>query len=47
MRENYIKRFTSKSRYDVRNYDLAINVDSLTEDAAVDCILQFIKTCNK
>ncbi len=47
MRENYIKRFTTKSRYDVRNYDLAINVDSLTEDAAVDCILQFIKTCNK
>ena len=41
-RDNYIKRYTGKSRYDARNYDLAINVDNLTEDEAVDLILDYI-----
>jgi len=41
-RDNYIKRYTGKSRYDARNYDLAINVDKLTEDEAVDLILDYI-----
>ncbi len=42
-RENYIKRYTGTSRYDARNYDLVINMDSLTEDEAVDLILSYIK----
>ena len=46
MRENYVKRFTSRSRYDLRNYDLVLNMDKLTEDEAVDCILQFIRPRN-
>lgn len=41
-RENYIKRYTGKSRYDARNYNLAINVDNLTEDEAADLILEYI-----
>ena len=47
MRDNYVKRFTSRSRYDARNYDLVLNVDGLTEDEAVDCILQFIRPGNE
>jgi cytidylate kinase len=43
MRDNYIKRYTSKSRYDVRNYHLVINVDDLTEEEAADVILAYIK----
>lgn len=43
MRDNYIKRYTSKSRYDVRNYHLVINVDDLTEEDAADLILAYIK----
>ena len=42
-RENYIKRYAGVSRYDTRNYDLAINVAGMTEDEAVLCILKFIK----
>ena len=41
-RENYIKRFTANTRYDARNYDLAINVDGLTEDQAVEVILSYL-----
>jgi cytidylate kinase len=41
-RDNYIKRYTGKSRYDARNYHLTINMDSLTEDDAVDLILDYI-----
>jgi cytidylate kinase len=43
MRDNYIKRYTGKSRYDVRNYQLVINVDDLTEEEAADVILAYIK----
>ena len=43
MRDNYIKRYTGKSRYDVRNYQLVINVDDLTEEEAADLILAYIK----
>ena len=42
-RENYIKRFPSPSRYDLRNYDLCLNVSGMSEDEAVHCILKFIK----
>ena len=41
-RENYIQKFTSTSRYDLRNYDLVLNMDYMTEDEAVDCILKAI-----
>jgi cytidylate kinase len=43
MRDNYIKRYTGKTRYDVRNYQLVINVDDLTEEEAADVILAYIK----
>ena len=42
-RENYIRRFTGTSRYDLRNYDLVINMDNLTEDEAVALILDYLK----
>jgi cytidylate kinase len=42
-RENYIQRYTGKSRYDARNYNLVISMDRLTEDEAVDLILAYIK----
>lgn len=41
-RDNYVKRYTGLSRYDVRNYDLVINMDHLTEDEAVDLILEYL-----
>ena len=43
MRENYVKNYTGKSRYDTRNYDLVINMEGITEDEAVDLILSYIK----
>lgn len=41
-RDNYVKRYTGLSRYDMRNYDLILDMDYLTEDEAVDKILTFI-----
>ena len=41
-RETYVKRFAGTTRYDLRNYDLVLNVDNLDEDRAVACILQFL-----
>ena len=41
-RENYIQEFASTSRYDLRNYDLVLNMDYLTEEEAVDVILKAI-----
>ena len=41
-RDNYVKRFTNLSRYDMRNYDLLLDLDCLTEDQAVEKILEFI-----
>ncbi len=42
-RENYVRRYTGKSRYDCRNYDLVINVDDLSDDQAADIILSYIR----
>ncbi|MBP5559839.1 MAG: cytidylate kinase-like family protein [Bacteroidales bacterium] len=42
-RENYVKRYTGNSRYDLRNYDLVLNVDDLSEDEVVDIILAYLK----
>ena len=42
MRENYVMKYTGKSRYDTRNYNLVINMDGKTEDEAVNLILSYI-----
>ena len=42
MRENYVKKYTKTSRYDTRNYDLVISMDKMTEDNAVEVIMDFI-----
>jgi len=47
MRENYVKEFTHTSRYDTRNYQLVLSMDGLTEDAAVDVILNYIRSTSK
>ena len=47
MRENYIKEHTGTSRYDTRNYQLVLSTDELTEDAAVEIIMAFIRNMNK
>ena len=41
-RENYIQKYASTSRYDLRNYDIVLNMDYLTEDEAVEVILKAI-----
>ena len=41
-RDNYVKRYTGLSRYDMRNYNLILDMDYLTEDEAVEKILTFI-----
>ena len=41
-REAYTKRFSGTSRYDVRNYDLVLNVANMTVDEAVDVIMAYI-----
>ncbi|MBR3648100.1 MAG: cytidylate kinase-like family protein [Paludibacteraceae bacterium] len=47
MRENYVNRFARTSRYDTRNYQLVLSMDYLTEDAAVDIIMNLIRNMNK
>lgn len=44
MRENYVSEFAGTSRYDARNYHLVLNMDELSEDAAVNLILQYIRS---
>lgn len=41
-RENYIQRYAGVSRYDVRNYDLALTADGHSEEELADIILSFI-----
>ena len=41
-RENYIKRYTGKSRYDLRNYDLVLSADGHTEEELAEMILKYI-----
>ena len=47
MRENYVREYMKTSRYDSRNYHLVLNMDELTEDAAVDLILAYIHSMAK
>jgi len=42
MRENYVKKYTNTSRYDARNYELVITMDGISEDDAVDIIVDYI-----
>ncbi len=42
-RESYVQKYTDKSRYDTRNYDLVINMADMTEDEAVDVIMAYIR----
>lgn len=42
-REKYTQEFSGTSRYDTRNYDLVINVANMTEDEAVDLIMDYIE----
>lgn len=46
-RENYVKKYTGTSRYDTRNYDLVINMDDISEDDAVDMIMNYINKSNQ
>ena len=43
MRENYVREFTGCSRYDTRNYHIVLSMDELSEDAAVDIIMTYIR----
>ena len=47
MRENYINMFARTSRYDARNYQLVLSMDELTEDEAVNIIMDYIRSMNK
>ena len=42
-RDTYIKNYAGVSRYDLRNYQLVLNMDTLSEDDAVELILSYIK----
>ena len=42
-RENYVKKYTGRSRYDTRNYDIVLNADEHTRDEIVDLILGYIR----
>ena len=47
MRENYVKKYTGTSRYDTRNYQLVISMDDLSEDDAVEIIMEYINRTSK
>jgi len=47
MRENYVSEFAHSSRYDTRNYQLVLSMDELTEDAAVEVIMNYIRSMNQ
>ena len=46
-REAYIKKYEDTSRYDTRNYQLVISMDDLSEDDAVEVILDYINRTSK
>lgn len=43
MRENYVNDQARTSRYDTRNYQLVLSMDEISEDAAVEIILTYIR----
>ena len=46
-RETYIKKYEDTSRYDSRNYQLVISMDDLSEDDAVEVIMDYINRTSK
>ena len=46
-REAYIKKYEDTSRYDTRNYQLVISMDDLSEDDAVEVIMDYINRTSK
>ena len=46
-RETYIKKYENTSRYDTRNYQLVISMDDLSEDDAVEVIMDYIDCTSK
>ena len=46
-REEYLRKYSDRTRYDTRNYDLVISMDNLTEDDAVETILFCIEKMSK
>lgn len=46
-RETYIQKYENTSRYDSRNYQLVISMDNLSEDDAVEVILDYINRTSK
>lgn len=46
-REEYLKKYSDRSRYDTRNYDIVLSMDHLTEDDAVETILFCIDRMSK
>ena len=46
-RETYIKKYENTSRYDTRNYQLVISMDDLSEDDAVEVIMDYIDRTDK
>lgn len=41
-RETYLKKYSDRSRYDTRNYDIMLSMDGMTEDDAVAVIMEYI-----
>ncbi|MBR6120882.1 MAG: cytidylate kinase-like family protein [Prevotella sp.] len=46
-RETYIQKYEDTSRYDTRNYQLVISMDELSEDDAVEVIMDYINRTSK
>ena len=46
-REAYIKKYEDTTRYDTRNYQLVISMDDLSEDDAVEVIMDYINRTSK
>ena len=46
-REAYIKKYEETSRYDTRNYQLVISMDDLSENDAVEIIMDYINRTSK
>ena len=42
-REAYIRKYSDKSRYDTRHYQLVLSMDDLSEDDAVNVILAYVE----
>ena len=42
-REAYIRKYSDKSRYDTRHYQLVLSMDDLSEDDAVNVIMAYVE----